>query len=239
MRYFLMLDYDGTLTPIVHHPRLAVLSPGRRTLLRELSHRPEIKLAIISGRRLSDVKKRVGIPELVYVGNHGFEIDTGGKKMILPAARHFMPRLKMIKNSLRAALNIRGVFIEDKGPTVSVHFRAVPVRNLGTFKKEFYRALAPYRGKFRLTHGKKVFEIHPPVDWNKGKAIKWIIKELGLRRHLPIYIGDDRTDEDAFRELGGRGLTIHVGPGRTAAKKRIKNVREVYHFLKGLTGNEN
>jgi trehalose 6-phosphate phosphatase len=234
-RYLLLLDYDGTLTPLKKHPKLARLSPARRAFLRRLAGRPGIKLAIISGRQLSDLRSMVGLPRLIYAGNHGLEIRAGEKHWEHPAAKKFSPLLKKIMSALERALPQRGILIEDKGLTLSVHYRRLPAGSFPAFKNDFLRALQPWRRRIKVTHGKKVFEVRPPVAWNKGRAVEWIIRELKLGGYLPVYLGDDLTDEDAFRALRRRGLTVLVGKSRrTAAACRLDNVAAVYKFLRDL-----
>lgn len=236
MKYLLLLDYDGTLTPIVRRPDLAKLSAYSREILRRLSRRSHIKMAIISGRKLSDIKKLVGIPHLIYVGNHGFEIEIEGKRFIFPAARRFAPVLRKIKSELTRSLKVKGIFIEDKKFTLSIHYRLLMKRNLKTFQQRFfYEIVKPWKSRVRITRGKKVFEIRPPFDWDKGKAVKWLINKLKLKKYLSIYIGDDQTDEDAFRVLKDKGITILVGQRKkTLADCRLRNVIEVYEFLQTL-----
>jgi trehalose-phosphatase len=236
--FFLFLDYDGTLTPIKKHPKLGRLSRERKSILRKLAGHPGIRMAIISGRELSDLKKMVGIPGLIYAGNHGLEIEANGKYWGLPAAKRLTPLLKKIRTELAQKLRYRGILIEDKGLTLSVHYRLLPAKIFSLFSKDFIRALKPWKHQIRITHGKKVFEIRPPVDWDKGKAVKWAINKLKLKDYRPVYVGDDRTDEDAFRALGEKGTTIHVGGGKTIAKTRVKNIDGVYLYLRSLIENE-
>ena len=242
MKLLLFLDYDGTLTPIAKRPKLARLSPPRKIFLRKLAHNPRIKMAIISGRKLSDIKRLVNIPQLIYVGNHGFEIEVNGNYKIHPAARRFIPTLKRIKSKLINKITVKGAWIEDKSLTLSVHYREVARGRLKLFYQLFYKAINPWEKKIKITKGKKIFEIRPPFDWDKGKAVKWIINKLHLKNYFPIYIGDDQTDEDAFRALKGKGLpagqagiSIFVGKTkRTSADYSLKNVSAVYRFLQIL-----
>lgn len=232
MKYLLLLDYDGTLTPIRKRPELALLAPRRREFLRRLARRPNIKIAIISGRRLAEIKMLVNIPGLVYVGNHGFEIEIGRRTFIRPAARRFAATLKKIKAALSVLRSIKGVIVEDKRYALSVHFRLVPAGRLKYFRGLFLKALRRWRRKVKITSGKKVFEIRPPVDWDKGKAVKWLVRELKPGKYRPVYIGDDRTDEDAFRALKGVGLSYKVGKGgKSRADDRLGNVADVYRLL--------
>lgn len=235
MRYLLLLDYDGTLTPIKKHPKLARLSPKRKIFLRKLANHPRIKIAIISGRKLVDIKKIIEIPRIIYVGNHGFEIEAYGKHKIHPAAKRFIPLLKRIKAILANKVKVKGVWIEDKGLTLSLHFRQVSQNRLKRLYKLFYETIDPWQKKIKITKDKKVFEIRPPFDWDKGKAVKWIINKLPLKNYFPIYIGDDQTDEDAFRGIKGKGASLKVGMGgKTMADSRLRNVAQVYQFLSSL-----
>lgn len=235
MKLLLLLDYDGTLTPIVNRPELAKLSSYRRGILRRLSRSSKIKMAVISGRRLSDVKKLVGISRIIYVGNHGFEIEVRGKSFVFPAARRFIPVLKRIKAELARKVKVKGVLIEDKEFTLSIHYRLVAKRDLTLIRRLFKEVMKSWKKKVRITQGNKVIEIRPPFDWDKGHAVKWIISRLRLKSHLPVYIGDDRTDEDAFRVLKKRGITILAGEEtKTAADYCLGNVDKVYQFLRDL-----
>ncbi|OGC04773.1 trehalose-phosphatase [candidate division WOR-1 bacterium RIFOXYA12_FULL_43_27] len=234
MKLLLFLDYDGTLTPIVSDPMCAKLSPSRRKLLNKLSRHPKIKLVIISGRKLSVVRKLAGIGGIIYAGNHGLEILIGKSYWVHPSAEKFSPLLKKLSGELGRKLLFRGVLVENKGLSISAHYRSLARKYFPAFKKEFERVIKPWKGKIKITRGKKVFEIRPPIKWDKGKAVKRIIGKLKPGDYWPVYIGDDRTDEDAFRALKRKGLTVHVGDGKTAAKKRVRDISAVYRYLRGL-----
>ena len=235
MKYLLLLDYDGTLVPIVGRPEHAALSVDRKQVLRTLSRQPGIKMAIISGRKLADIKKQISIPGIIYIGNHGFEIEAGKRVNIHPAAKRFGPVLKAVKSALVRAIKVKGAFIEDKGFTLSLHYRMVKRGNLKAFLRAYREAIKPWRNKVKITEGKKVFEVRPPVKWDKGEAIKWMIKGMGLGKYLPIYIGDDRTDEDAFKALKDNGLTFAVGGAkRSHAKYHFRSIAGVYGFLSNI-----
>lgn len=227
-----MLDYDGTLTPIKKHPRLARLTPKRKLFLQKLAAHPRIRMAVISGRKLADLKAQVRIPGLIYAGNHGFEIEANGRRRIHPAAKRFRPILKRIRLKLLDKIRIKGVWIEDKGLTFSLHYRQMAQNRLGQLTRSFLEVIGPWKKKVRITTGKKVFEIRPPFDWDKGKAVKWVIDKLKLKARFPIYIGDDRTDEDAFKVLKGKGIAVWVGRGKPAlADFSLKDPNRVYAFL--------
>jgi trehalose 6-phosphate phosphatase len=146
----------------------------------------------------------------------------------------------MAPGYLRSELdNIDGVIIEDKGLTASVHYRIVAPEKLGELKRIFTEITKPYvmAGQIKIGRGKKVLEIRPNIDWDKGKAVLWIIDALNPGGEvLPIYIGDDKTDEDAFRALGGKGITILVSntPRKSNAEYFLRDVNEVKLFLEKL-----
>lgn len=238
----LLLDYDGTLTPIVERPELANLPESTRQLLQALAQKQHLTLGIISGRALVDLKDRVGIEDIVYAGNHGLEIEGPGISFVNPVAEEFRPVLRLMYSVLTRALGaIRGVLVEDKGLTLSVHYRQVAADKSTQVKNIFDRIAqgAATLGKIRITSGKKVYEIRPVVAWDKGKAIKLLMKRYGKggrkSRLLPIYIGDDVTDEDGFRviENYGGGISIFVGEASPSSTARyfLRSPEEVARFL--------
>lgn len=234
----LLLDYDGTLTPIVARPELAILSPEMRELLKRVSGR--FTLGIVSGRPLDDVKGLVGLDGIYYAGNHGFEISGPGVELVKPEAKRIRPVLIKLCEELREKLsNIKGAIVEDKGATASVHYRLVTEKEFERLKNIFEEAVRPHKnsGVVRITHGKKVFEIRPNVDWDKGKTVLWLSGVLDPKgERTQLYIGDDRTDEDAFSALREKGVTILVSekPIKSNAKYFVKNVDEVKRFFERL-----
>jgi trehalose 6-phosphate phosphatase len=225
-----MVDYDGTITPIVRHPKLATLADETRELLRSLANQQLCVLAVISGRRLSDIKKHVGIANAYYVGNHGLEIRGPGIDFVHPKAKALSTILPSIRRELRnTSGSIEGVFIENKGLSLSVHYRAAKAIYLPRLKQSVRRAVEGYNA-LKVSYGKKIIEIRPRLQWNKGTAGKWLIKSLG--EGLPVYAGDDYTDEDAFYDLK-RGVTILVSKTlrRSGAKYYVRNVGELTRFL--------
>lgn len=224
---FLCLDYDGTLTPIVESPDKAYMPDDIHSLIRRLKE--DIPIAVISGRRLQDIKERVGIENIIYVGNHGAEIWDGAKTVINQQSSIYEPLLKDFLDRLRDVLShIQGILIEDKGTTASIHFRMVKVQYFGELFDIFWGIAKDYENTFRITSGKKVFEIRPLKAWNKGDAISWIIKNVCVGR-TPIYIGDDTTDEDAFRIIKGKGISISIGvnPESDYYLKKQEEVKEL------------
>lgn len=236
---YLFLDYDGTLTPISRRPDKAPISKRAKRLLSRLSKSPRCKLAIVSGRALKDIKGIVDTAGIVYVGNHGLEIE-GPKlkfKSIVPAG--FRELLQEIKHDLNKRLiSIKGIFLEDKGYTLSLHYRLVSKKHIPLVRTAFHEAVMSYlvRNKVKINSGKKVLEIRPPIRWDKGKSILWLLarQEFASKDNtvFPVYIGDDITDEDAFRSLKDKGLTVFVGkPKKTRARYYLKSPREVMELL--------
>jgi trehalose 6-phosphate phosphatase len=240
----LLSDYDGTLTPIVDKPELAVLPQEIKKLLRRLAKNHRYTLGIISGRALADLKSKVDLEGIIYAGNHGLEIEGFGSSFLEPIAEEMRPFLKMLNQALSATFRgIKGVFVEDKGLTLSVHYRSVGHSDEIIVKDAFSKVTDPLNvmGKIMITQGKKVYEIRPPIDWDKGKAIAWLMakcKEFkGRGRALPIYLGDDLTDEDGFKAIERNdGISIFVGEEslQSAARYFLKSPEEVTKFLKML-----
>ena len=234
-RVAVFLDYDGTLTPIVSHPQEAWLSESMRQTLRSLAAR--VPVAILSGRDLDDVRGRVLVDGIVYAGSHGFDIaGAGGLRRELGVA--YLPMLDEAETELREALDeIPGAQLERKHFSVAAHYRNVNQRDAFRVALGMDAVAAKHR-ELRRIDEKKVYELLPDIDWNKGKAVLWLLETLGLERRnvLPIYIGDDRTDEDAFRAIEKRGVAILVSeqPQITAASYWLNNPEDVERFLREL-----
>jgi trehalose-phosphatase len=229
------LDYDGTLTPIVSRPDQAVLMDSTQAILRTLA--AKIPVAILSGRELNDVRKRVAIDGLVYAGSHGFDI-AGPRGLRRQEAGEFLPALDAAEKELREKLaGIAGALIERKCFSIAAHYRNVNESDFPKLERGVSEIATRHR-KLRRIDGKKVYELLPNIDWDKGKAVLWLLENLGLdcANGRPIYVGDDRTDEDAFRALGQRGVGILVSeqPRPTAASYSLKDPAEVGRFLREL-----
>ena len=237
----LFLDYDGTLTPIVQHPEDACISEEMRNMLRECAGR--FTVAAISGRDMDDLKSRINLPELVYAGSHGFRISgPAGLYHEHEKTIEILPKLDMMEEKLQLAFqnSIEGVQVERKRYAIAIHYRNVESEDIPLIGKKI-RSVVSGSHDLKIGEGKKIFEIKPAVEWHKGKAVLWILEKLGLtdrNKYIPIYIGDDVTDEDAYEALKGWGIGIQVGPGaaNTAAMFRRKNVYQVRIFLKELAG---
>jgi alpha,alpha-trehalose-phosphate synthase [UDP-forming]/trehalose-phosphatase len=238
-RLALVLDFDGTLAPIVETPDRAALPDRVRPALERLARMPHVTLAVVSGRSLEDVRDRVGIERAIYAGNHGFEIAGARWQWAHPDAARLRAQLAAALVTLRARVEaIPGTVVEDKGLTIAVHYRQTPHPLVETVRVSVYEE-AERRG-LAVRLGKRVFELRPPVRWDKGRAVRWILdRECGPdwpRRAAVVYAGDDRTDEDAFLALPDPAITIKVGPGTqpTAAAFAVRDVAEMVQFLWAL-----
>ncbi len=229
------LDYDGTLTPIVERPEDAVMDEGMRDTVRELAGL--VTLGVISGRDLPDVRSLVDIDGIFYAGSHGFDIlAPGGERHRLDAAEALLPVLDAAEEALRKGIaEVPGAAVERKRYAVATHYRQVDPPRVDEIGQLVDRVLGDSPG-LKRSDGKKVIELRPALDWDKGRAVLYLLDASGATRALPLYLGDDTTDEDAFRVLRHRGLGVVVGDGNrpTAARYRLRDPGEVGSFLVGL-----
>ena len=235
----ILLDYDGTLSPISPRPRDAVLEKGLKKILVSLSKKSSTALGIISGRSLREVKKQVQVKNIYYAGNHGLQMSGRGLSFTHAQSRRLKPRIQKIKRTLKKKLKgIPGIILEDKGFTLTLHYRLTPKKYLGAVEKTLKLVTTPYikQKSVKVSTGKKCWEIKPRVDWNKGKAANKIFSIFKAKRVVPIYVGDDVTDEDVFRAFKNKGITVFVGSpkARSAAKYNLSSVTKVKSFLKKL-----
>jgi trehalose-phosphatase len=232
----IFLDFDGTLAPIVESPRLAQLPLGTRATLERLARRGDCTLGVVSGRSLDDVRRRVGIDGLIYAGNHGLEISGGGLHFDEPTAVALKTDVGGAVGVLAPLLGrVEGALVEPKGLTASVHYRRVDAADRDEVERVVRRVVPEDHPTLVVVAGKMVWEVRPRVVWNKGKAVGWIRERLGLGQALTFYLGDDRTDEDAFAQVG-RFVTARVGPPQpTRAGYRLADPGEVAEVLAWLS----
>ena len=238
------LDYDGTLTPIVDRPEDAVITDRMRETVRNLAQRCTV--CVVSGRDRAVVQDLMGVHDLVVAGSHGFDIWSPTEGTIEhEAASGFEDLLARVTARLEDELApLDGVVIEPKRASVAAHYRLVPEKDRPRVTEVVEALLAEHRDELKVTPGKMVYELQPKLDWDKGRAVLHLLGTLGLDRDgvVPIYVGDDITDEHAFRALVGRGIGIIVGDpddpevaGRdTAADYSLRSIGEVERFLDTL-----
>lgn len=249
----IFLDYDGTLSPIVDDPDRALMSDAMREAVRNVAK--YFPTAIISGRNRDKVYDLVGLTELYYAGSHGMDImgpvtntnsvnstDQQGKEVkLFQPAKEFLPMIdEVFRTLVENTKGIKGAKVENHKFCASVHYRNVDEKNWSTIAQCVHDVLKDYP-RLRLTHGRKVLEVRPVIDWNKGKAVEFLLESLGLNGRddvLSIYIGDDRTDEDAFKVLKkrnrGYGILVSPVPKKTGAFYSLREPAEVMEFLKAL-----
>jgi trehalose-phosphatase len=229
-------DYDGTLTPIVKDPEKAVIGEDVREILKELSHM--FHVAVISGRDMDHIRDFIRLESIIYAGSHGYRISgPGGLHMEKEQAKKILPVLHEVETILKKSLEqeIRGVQIERKQYAIAIHYRNAPSGTPERINKVVRELIQGY-DSLKTGRGKKILEVKPSMDWHKGKAVRWILEELGLTlsgEYLPVYFGDDITDEDAFRTLSDDGIGILVGEHDqpSAADYQLKDEGQVKQFL--------
>jgi trehalose 6-phosphate phosphatase len=235
------LDYDGVLTPIVDRPQDARMSPDMRRVVRELAWRCPV--CVVSGRDRAVVQELMGVDDLVVAGSHGFDIwhpERG--RLEHEAASGFDQLIAQITERLRGALgDLDGVLVEPKQASVAVHYRLAAPEVAGRVTTLVDELLAEHPDELKLTPGKMVYELQPKLDWDKGRAVLYLLDTLRLHGDgvVPVYLGDDVTDEDAFRVLRGRGVAIYVGAldeldRDTDADFTLDSVDEVQRLLDSL-----
>ncbi|WOK92160.1 putative trehalose-phosphate phosphatase 6 [Canna indica] len=244
-RIVMFLDYDGTLSPIVDDPDSAFMSNAMRAAVKNVAR--YFPTAIISGRCLEKVINFVRLTDLYYAGSHGLDIKGPEKPrhvkakaqpVLFQPACEFLPTMDAVYRALfERTKSTPGARVENNKFCVSVHFRCVDEKSWSALFEQVRSVLKEYP-KLRLTQGRKVLEIRPTLRWDKGKALEFLLESLGFANHkdvMPVYIGDDRTDEDAFkvlRERGqGFGILVSKFPKETNATYSLKEPSEVKDFL--------
>lgn len=230
----LFLDYDGTLTPIVDTPDAAIMADDMRSAVRRLAEL--CTTAIVSGRARSKVYEFVRVDGVFYAGSHGFDIaGPRGSTIQHEEGKRFLPEIEKAYRRIAERIHgISGALVEHTGFSLSVHYRLVPQDQVSQVERIVDQVLAEHPS-LRKSLGKKVFEIRPAIEWDKGKAVEWILRALDLDKAevAPIYLGDDATDEDAFKVVRDTGIAILVAesPRRSAASYSLRDSKEVKEFL--------
>jgi trehalose 6-phosphate phosphatase len=191
-----LTDIDGTLAPIVPTPDMSEVSEELKDLLSQLSER-YLLVAGISGRKTEDALALIGLEDVVYFGNHGFEILRDGEVEVIPEALPYLEKVQELEHLAREELVPQGAFVEEKGITASIHYRNAP-REVGEECVRFVKREGERLG-LRITVGRGVVEARPPIRADKGTAVRTLVEEYHPQKAM--FIGDDTTDLDAFREL--------------------------------------
>ncbi|WP_286952829.1 MULTISPECIES: trehalose-phosphatase [Aminobacterium] len=235
---FITLDYDGTLAPIVDRPELTVFSSEMKHALKKLAMR--FPVAVISGRDLKEIKDLIKLDIVVFAGSHGFDILSPHGEISYQVGKEYLPILDRAQKFLEEKFkDIEGALLERKKFSLALHYRLVPSDRVKEVEFLVDRVLAR-EPKLKKGLGKMVLELKPNLDWDKGKAIIWLVKAIGLNieRTLLLYIGDDITDEDAFKAIRHTGLGIVVKDGekerKSLAEYSLENTLEVRDFLEKL-----
>lgn len=237
-----MLDVDGTLAPIAPRPELAHVPDATSQCVAALAAGPQVIVALVSGRAAADARRLVRVANTWVIGNHGYEIvSPDGESLVDPQVEPYRNLIAQAGRRLESRLaQVPGVIVEDKRWTLSVHFRlasAAVVPRVRGLVEDTAHALG-----LRITDGKMVFEVRPPARVDKGTAVLTLAARLHAMDEGAslLFIGDDRTDEDAFRALRlrlQRAVTVRVAPDEstgTAAEFAVADPDEVLRFLEWL-----
>jgi len=232
--HVICLDYDGTLTPIRPSPPEAVLGEDMRAAVVKLAQQSPV--AIVTGRQLSDARQMVDI-DVIYAASHGFELKFPHEpaQSYGPAEAYRGAIEDTADSAEQGASDISGVMIERKPFSTAVHFRQTAPEDMPKVSKLVAELQEQHPG-LRVLRGKKVSEFQPHIDWDKGRAVALLAERLEVPLEGVLYIGDDTTDEDAFRTIAGKGVSILVNETdrETAAQYRLNDPEEVRVFLERL-----
>ncbi|QLG48595.1 trehalose-phosphatase [Natrinema halophilum] len=229
------LDFDGTLAPIVDNPDAAAPLEPNRTAVVSLERAPGITTAVVSGRALADVRERVDGPS-VYAGNHGLELARNGAVAVHPVARKRADRIQRVCSVLETALaTVPNCRIENKRLTGTVHVRSVPPAVEPVVRRVTREVVDRFGGDaLEISTGKRILEIGPDVPWGKGNAVELIAADEPPQTAV-VYVGDDVTDESAFRAVEPNGIGIRVGDDEPSrASCRVESPAEVASVLSWL-----
>ncbi len=236
-KLFLFFDFDGTLVPIQKDPLSCQLDKEIELYFKRIINKKLAPIAILSGRSLKDIKNRINIKGILYGGNHGLEISGPGIRFIHPGVDPIIKTINKARDIISKNIShIPGVFIEDKKLSFTLHFRMADEKGKKTAKSIFNETISKefYNMPFKVLKGKQVLELAPRVDWDKGKAALYILRDY-KNDCIPLYIGDDVTDETAFSALGDKGITIKVGRSKkTNAHYYLKSQAEINIFIKKI-----
>jgi trehalose 6-phosphate phosphatase len=245
-RVFWFIDFDGTLVAIRKDPDKVVLGEPARKALARISSRKDARVAVVSGRPLAYVQRQIDLPRVVCAGNHGLEIRGNKIRYGHPDAAAARPLLLRVREAWDALLpRFHGALVEDKNLCVTFHYRKVVGSRAAQARLQAEKAARRIGegNALRLTRGKKVVEVRPPVQWGKGEALRYLLGRWGHcpGKDLAVVIGDDETDRDMFAPVQSSGLTLFVGRtgvpkeanGRLRGPSAVRNLLERAALLPG------
>lgn len=236
----ILLDYDGTLAPLCENPDKTVMDPELEQNLHALAKSPKVFMAVISGRGIKDVERKVGIKNITYAGNHGIEIqDPDGSRKDYQLPQDIQASYKSLVSELNQKLNKNGAWVEDKRVSLTYHYRDTASELIEQQKQEAIEIIQRYGFKANQAH--MAVEAKPPVNWNKGEAALLILKnKFGndwSEKTNVIFAGDDTTDEDAMRSLQGIGRSFRVATDpkmQTYADFRLPKQELIHDLIRYL-----
>ncbi len=215
----LVFDYDGTLTPLVAHPRLAVLDPALREVLARLAATPRVTVGVVSGRGLDDLIGMVGLAGLSYGGSTGLELELAGKRLVPAGASAGQARLDPLNTAIEARLTAYpGTWIERKPFGFTVHYRQLASDRIEALQAEIAALLAPHVADLNVLDGPLAIEVLPAIEHDKGTALRTIVAQGDPEPALVLYAGDSANDAPALttaHALGG--IALGIGPEPPAA----------------------
>lgn len=241
-RLVLFLDFDGTLVPIAVRPEKVELNETVRRALDRLAYR--IPIVVVSGRSVDDLRRIIGLRRLHYIGLHGFSYAEPGKPPSWLAARPSRRTVRQWKQALEAVAGaVKGAWVEDKGISVALHDRQVAAQDRRRLRRQTGKVLRDWlrMKQIRLLRGKRVIEVLPAIDCDKGTAVSWLLHEHWARSRIPVYLGDDVTDIPALELVGRSGVAIQIGsiPHAPRTCLRLANRHAVEILLNDLANRLN
>lgn len=272
----LCIDFDGTLAKIQKNPYAAYLENEQKETIKKLSNIENVYYCIVTGRKLSDIKKRVGLSNnIIYSGNHGFEIKSYYRDVKINFlagglnSNMYKNILESIENDLRKKIKITNLIIENKKFSISLHFRMLNPEDTKKLKKEtkdIFNSNSEYKKLLRLKRGKKILEVRPKLDWDKGKACEYIAKKLaeingftaagpqpntnGALNIFRFNMGDDLSDETMFvkkkydiesdsnktSKANVLSISCVVGKKKSLADYYVNDYTQTHIIMQKLTG---
>jgi trehalose 6-phosphate phosphatase len=242
----IVTDIDGTISTITPLPHQAVITPDMKGILNEIQRKFKL-LAIITGRSLEDALKMINIPDILYIGNHGMEYQRNNEIITDKKILSYIPQINNLHDKLKqeSHTKIPGIIIENKNTSISIHYRST--KDPKKARKIIIQTLKNIENikELQIKEGKKIIEVRPPIGNDKGKIINKIVKNYGGNQL--IYLGDDVTDVDAFKEISKlsnekeiKGTSILVQSNETPefvknnAEYYVNSVEDVENFFKWL-----